>query len=372
MTTEKVQNSKKEPLVRVVKRGEAMPLWKCISIRAGAILAALVLNALFVYLVIGLDPISMYSQMFRGTFGNKIFTWKTIATTVKLLCIAIALAAAFKMKFWNIGGEGQVLVGALATAIVMNKVGDSVPSIVLFLLMALASIVAGGIWGVIPAIFKAKWNTNETLFTLMMNYVAIQLVSYFCNKWKGQASTLGKLNVTTQAGWFPEILGQRYTINVIVVLVLMVLMYIYLSKTKQGYEIAVVGESQNTARYAGINVKKVIIRTMIISGAICGLCGFLNVAGQDQTISTATAGGFGFTAIIVAWMANFNTLIMLLISLFIVFLQNGTAQIANKYSSFSTSASSIVIGIILFFVIGCEFFIRYKLVFRSKSATKGE
>lgn len=356
---------KKEPLIRIVKRAD-IGIKKSIIIRAVFILLALATSALFAAIAAGISPFEMYRLMFKGAFGNNIAFGTTIGDTIKLLCIALGLAVAFKMRFWNIGGEGQVLIGALATAFVMIKLGNNVPPTLLFPLMFISSIVAGGIWGLIPAIFKARWNTNETLFTLMMNYIAIQLVSFAYNKWKGEKSSLGQLNMRTEAGWFPEILGQRFTINIIIVLLLMVLMYFYLKKTKHGYEIAVVGASQNTARYAGINVKKVIIRTMILSGAICGLCGFLNVAGQDQTISVSSAGGYGFTAIIVAWMANFNPFYMLMDSFFVVFLEKGTKNISDEFPKFNEYSSAVVVGIILFFVIASEFFLRYRVILRKR------
>lgn len=363
-----VRGKKHEPLFRVVKR-DSMKIWKAWGIRAGAVVVALLLNAVFISVTTGISPITAYATMIKGAFGNSIYLWGTLNATVKLLCIAVALAPAFKMRFWNIGAEGQVLIGALMTAIVMIYCQD-VPPYLLFPLMFIAAAVGGAVWGVIPAIFKAKWGTNETLFTLMMNYVAIQLVSYFYNLWKGSASSLGQINKITQAGWFPPILNQRTFLNVVIVLVLTVVMYFYLAKTKHGYEISVVGESQNTARYAGINVKAVIIRTMAVSGLICGLCGCLTVAGQSQTISANTAGGYGFTAIIVAWLAKFNTFYMAGISLFIVALEKGTALIANRFDSFSSSACDVVVAITLFCVIGCEFFINYKLLFRGKEATK--
>ena len=177
------------------------------------------------------------------------------------------------MRFWNIGAEGQVLVGGLVTALIMVCFGNSLPAPALFAAMAAGSIAAGALWGFVPAWFKARWNTNETLFTLMMNYVATSIVACATNLMRGQASSLGTLNKATKAGWFPILFSQRYTINIILVLVLTFAMYAYLRYSKHGYEIAVVGESENTARYAGINVRRVIIRTMITSGAICGLCG---------------------------------------------------------------------------------------------------
>lgn len=352
-----------EPLIRVVKRGEVPSPRRKIAVRLAAIVLALVIDALFIYFVTGLNPLSVYGVMIGGTFSTSMrFSW-AMRDLASLLLIGIALAPAFKMRFWNIGAEGQVLMGALATAAVMVNLGGRVSGWLLFAAMLAASILAGALWGFIPAWFKARFGTNETLFTLMMNYVAIQIVACCVNIWRGQASGLGKLNMKTKAGWFPQLFGQRYTINLIVVVVLMVLVFCYLRYSKQGYEIAVVGESENTARYAGINVGRVIIRTMIISGALCGLTGFLIVGGRDQTISTGTAGGNGFTAIIVAWLAKFNTFTMALISFLLIFLEKGAAEIASAYN-LNDYASDIIAGIILFCILGSEFFINYKVVLR--------
>ena len=354
----------KEPLIRIIKRDRSSFGYK-VWVRAAAIILALVVDAIFIYSVTGLNPLSVYGVMLNGTFMTSIrFSW-AMRDLVTLLCIGIALAPAFKMRFWNIGAEGQVLMGGLATAMVMVKCGASLPTPVLFLVMFLTSVIAGGLWGVIPAVFKAYWNTNETLFTLMMNYVATSIVACMTNILRGKASSLGKLNMSTQVGWFPQFMGQRYNINILIVMILMFVMFFYLKYSKQGYEITVVGESENTARYAGIDVKKVIIRTMMISGAICGIAGAVIVSGASHTISTSTAGGRGFTAIIVAWMSKFNPLAMILVSGFLVFMQQGSIQVASQFG-LNENASDIITGILLFFLIGCEFFINYKLEFRKK------
>ena len=356
------QISNAEPLVRIAKReGATFP--QKVLVRAVAILLALVVDAFFIYFVTGLNPISVYRVMWNGTFMNTTrFSW-AMRDLSSLLCIAIALAPAFKMRFWNIGAEGQVLIGGLVTALIMVYFGNSLPAPALFAAMVLGSLLAGGLWGFVPAWFKSRWNTNETLFTLMMNYVATSIVACMTNLMRGQASSLGTLNKGTKAGWLPVIAGQRYTINIIVVIVLTFAMYAYLRYSKQGYEISVVGESENTARYAGINVRRVMIRTMLISGALCGLCGFMIVAGRDQTISTTTAGGNGFTAIIVAWLAKFNTFYMALISFLLIFLQRDASEIASAYS-LNEYAADIITGIILFFILGSEFFINYRLIWR--------
>lgn len=351
----------KEPFVRIIKRDGAS-IGNKVLIRALAIVLALVVDAIFIFAVTGLNPISVYGVMFNGTFMTSIrFSW-ALRDLVTLLCIGIALAPAFKMKFWNIGAEGQILIGGACSAAVMIYAGDKMSPVILLIVMFIASALGGMIWGMIPAVFKAYWNTNETLFTLMLNYVAMQVVTYCIVFWENPkgSNTVGIINQATQAGWLPELFGQKYGWNVLIVLILTVGMFIYLKYCKQGYEIAVVGESENTAKYAGIHVKKVIIRTMAISGAICGIAGFVIVSGASHTISTATAGGRGFTAIIVAWLSKFNTFIMIAVSFGIVLMQQGAVQIATQYG-LNENASDVLLGIILFFLIGAEFFINYKV-----------
>ena len=253
------------------------------------------------------NPIEIYKAMFEGAFGSSNRIWNLLQQLSMLLCVSLAVTPAFKMKFWNIGAEGQVLVGGLATVAVMMFCGDKMSLPVLLITMICASIIAGIVWALLPAIAKALWNTNETLFTLMMNYVAIQLIAYFLKKFVKSGS--GVLTPMPQYG-LPILGDMPYLLNIIIVAVLTVMVYVYLKYSKQGYEISVVGESENTAKYIGINVKKVIIRTLIISGALCGIAGLLLVGGTDHTISTTTAGGRGFTAIMVSWLAKFNPIVM--------------------------------------------------------------
>ena len=363
----KIDKKVHEPLVHITKR-DSMIWYKAWLVRAVAIIAALIVCALVIVFLTGYNPIEVYSAMIKGTFGSTRKIWISFQNVAMLLIISLAVTPAFKMRYWNLGAEGQVLIGALATAACMIMLGDKLPTVLLFIVMILASIAAGLIWAVIPAIFKAKWGTNESLFTLMMNYVAIQLVSFFVILWENPkgSSTVGLINPNTNAGWMPSLFGQKYLLNIIVVVVITVLMFIYLKYSKQGYEISVVGESENTARYIGINVKKVIIRTVAISGALCGIAGLLLVSGTDHTISTNTAGGQGFTAIIVSWLAKFNPFIMMLTSFLIIFLQRGAGEIATTFR-LNESVADILTGIILFFIIGCEFFINYKLNFRSST-----
>ncbi|MEG2008021.1 MAG: ABC transporter permease [Oscillospiraceae bacterium] len=367
-----MNHENKEPLILLSKR-DGMPALKAWLIRILSLLAALVVCGLIIFAITKLNPISVYATMFDGAFGTNRRVWVTIRDAMMLLCVGIGLAPAFRMRFWNIGAEGQILAGGIATAACMIYFGGKLPTALLLLVMAACSLAAGALWGFIPAIFKAKFNTNETLFTLMMNYIAIQLTSYCVSLWErpSGSNSVGIINQAGNEGWLPWLFGQQYALNVIIVMALAVGMYVYMRWSKQGYEIAVVGESENTAKYAGINVGRVITRTMAISGAICGLAGFIAVSGASHTISTSTAGGRGFTAIIIAWLSKFNTFVMIIVSFLLVFLEKGAMEIASR-CNLNDYASSMITGIILFFILGSEFFINYRLRFRAKGHKEAE
>ena len=357
----------KEPFIRITKN-DATSKRKGVFIRLVAALLALIVCGIVIVAITKQNPIEVYQGIISGAVGTKRRILVTVRETIILLLIAVGLTPAFKMRFWNIGAEGQVLVGGLAAAAVMIYLSSFLPNAVVILLMLASSILAGMLWGLIPSIFKARYNTNETLFTLMLNYVAMQFVTFCIIFWENPAgsNSVGIINGDTKKGWFPELFGNPQALCVIIVLAITVGMYIYMKYSKQGYEIFVVGESEHTAKYIGLNVNKVIIRTVMISGALCGLAGALIVGGSSHTISTSTAGGRGFTAIIVAWMSKFNPFVMILVSAFLAFMQQGAVQIASQFG-LNQNASDIITGIILFFLIGCEFFTNYKVYFGKKA-----
>ena len=354
----------KQSLFHISKR-DVLPWYQAMLIRGGAIVLALIVCALVTMLLTGENPISIYGTIFYGAFGTARKSWVTFQNLAVLLGISLAVTPAFKMRFWNIGAEGQVLIGCLATAACMIVLGDKLPNGVLILVMLVAAIAAGSLWGFLPSFFKAKWNTNETLFTLMMNYIATQLAAFFIIVWevpKG-AGKIVIINQNSEAGWLPVIGGKQYLLTILVVAVMTILMYIYLNYSKHGYEIAVVGESQRTASYAGIKVERVIIRTMVLSGAVCGLMGLLLTAGTDHTLTTTIVGGRGFTAVMVSWLAKFNPIVMVFTSLLLVVLSRGASEISSVFS-LNHSFADILTGIILFFIIGSEFFLTYKVSLR--------
>lgn len=360
-------------MIRISKRN-SISFGKSALIRGIAILLSLIATAIVILAIVGLNPIDVYVSMAKGTFGDpfnlfgKRFQY-FLRDMMILTCIAIGLAPAFKMRFWNVGAEGQMLVGAIGAMFFMRNFAGKMPNVLLFVCMIAAALLLGGIWGLIPGFFKAKWNTNETLFTLMMNYIAIRFTAYCVAKWENPfgSNTVGIVNSDTKTGWIGNLLSKGYNGDylwtVLIVLALCTAMWAYLRYSKQGYEIAVVGDSENTARYAGIRVNRVYMRTMAISGAVCGFAGFLAVSAVSHTISISTAGGRGFTAIIVAWLAKMNPFVMLLISALLTFLSKGAIQIATDFQ-LNEYASEIISGIVLFFILGSEFFINYKLKLR--------
>ena len=365
-----------EPFVRVVKRSH-IAKQKAMLFRLLALLGALLAGALLVALL-GYDPIQMYSDMLSGAIGKTFIgvtkkgvlafstsSQATIKIAALLLITALGLTMAFKMRFWNIGGEGQILVGAICCSYIAVHYGDTWPQWLLLVTMFLAGCIGGGLYGLLPAIFKAKWGTNETLFTLMLNYIALHFITYlqYQPSWQIAGTSFPKIRDFSDATRLPNVLGVH--IGWIIALALAVLVYLYFAKTKQGYEVTVVGESTNTARYAGMNVTRIILRTMFISGAICGFAGFLQVSGADGSLTADTAGGAGFTAITVAWLSGMNPLLMIIYSVFIAILERGSNRIQTTMG-IPKSAADMLIGIILFFMLGVEFFINYKLVFRPR------
>ena len=371
--SEQKKSTVHESLFHLTKRTEVNPA-SAMLIRVIAIVLGMVVCGLTAFLLIEKlhgDPSKIkdfYACFIKGSFASERKLWKFLKNMAILQCISLAVTPAFRMRFWNIGAEGQTLMGVLGCITVAFYFGGRLPEWQLLILMFIAALLYGAVWAVIPALFKAKWNTNETLFTLMMNYVATYVVSYFLVIWvPSGSSTLGKLKY----GKLPVLpFGNQYLLIILIVLALTIGLYIYLKYSKQGYEISVVGESMRTAQYSGINVRKVIIRTMVVSGVLCGLSGFLIGAGLDQSVTTESVGGQGFTAIIVSWLANFNPLVMIVTSGLISFLNSGAAQISQDFNV-SGALPDVIVGIILFFIIGCEFFIHYKVVFRHASVEKG-
>ncbi len=353
---------KKEPLVRIEKRSERTHN-QIMRLRLLSVILAIVAGGLFI-LFIGYNPFSVYGTIVSGAFRSTMAFQATIKLMVPLLIPALSITLAFKMRFWNIGAEGQIIMGAIFATYFALFCWDF-PHWLLMICMFLAGMLGGALWGLIPAFFKAKFNTNETLFTLMLNYIALYLISFLRDgPWQDpNSSGFPKIAKFGKAAQLDKIFGVHA--GWLIGLILVVIVYIYLKYTKQGYEISVVGESRATANYAGMNYKKIVLRTMAFSGGICGIAGMVQASGSDLTLTTSVAGGVGFTAIIVAWLAQLNPVGILVVSFLFAVLEKGSTVMQSAHG-LSAYSADVLQGIILFFVLGCEFFVRYKFVTRKK------
>ena len=352
---------KKEPLIRI-ERSERTHN-QIMRLRLLSVLLAIVAGGLFI-LFIGYNPFSVYGTIVSGAFRSTMAFQATIKLMVPLLIPALGITLAFKMRFWNIGAEGQIIMGAIFATYFALFCWDF-PHWLLMICMFLAGMLGGALWGLIPAFFKAKFNTNETLFTLMLNYIALYLISFLRDgPWQDpNSSGFPKIAKFGEAAQLDKIFGVHA--GWLIGLILVVIVYIYLKYTKQGYEISVVGESRATANYAGMNYKKIVLRTMAFSGGICGIAGMVQASGSDLTLTTSVAGGVGFTAIIVAWLAQLNPVGILVVSFLFAVLEKGSTVMQSAHG-LSAYSADVLQGIILFFVLGCEFFVRYKFVTRKK------
>lgn len=349
-----------EPFVRVAKKKELSGKKQALF-SLGALFLAIIAGGLFIA-ALGQNPFSVYKSIFLGAFRSKLAVQGTIKIAVPLLISSLAITLAFKMKFWNIGAEGQILMGAVFASY-FALFFDELPHALLVLLMLAAGIIGGGLWGLIPAYFKSKFGTNETLFTLMLNYIAQYLIKYLTEgPWRDPSSSgFPKIATFVPNAQLDKLFGVH--IGWIIALLLVVWVFVYMRYTKQGYEISVVGESESTARYAGMNVRKIVMRTMFLSGAICGIAGMTQATGAAFTLSENIGGGVGFTAIIVAWLARLNPFYAVFFTMFLSALQKGSSVMQSAFG-LSTYVSDVLQGIILFVILGVDFFAQYKLIFR--------
>lgn len=352
-------------MIRIVKTKEKSKKQQML-LRLAAFVLALCAGGLFL-LVLGNNPFAIYGTILSGAFRSEMAIQATIKIMIPLLIASLGVMLAFKMKFWNIGGEGQLIMGGVFASYFALFHADW-PGLILFPVMFIAGIIGGGIWALIPAFFKVKFGTNETLFTLMLNYIALYLVSWLQeDPWRDPAANgFPKIASFDKSAVLPKLFGVQ--IGWVIALILVAVLFVYLRYTKQGYEISVVGESRATATYAGMNVQKIILRTMFLSGAVAGIAGMVQVTGSDRTLTTGVAGGVGFTAIIVAWLAQLNPVSSLIIAFLFSVLEKGSSVVQSQFG-LSTDCADVLQGIILFFVLGCEFFIRYKFVRDKKQST---
>ncbi|MBQ4036625.1 MAG: ABC transporter permease [Clostridia bacterium] len=364
----------------IVKR-ENCPWWQRLILYVAAVLIALGLGAV-VLLFMGVDPIEYYYQMFTmGTVGNRI-AYKTFMNYLKefvpLALTATALSLAFKMRFWNIGGEGQFIMGSIAAAFVVFRFGPVLPMWLTLVLMCLAAMLVAGLYGSIAGVLKVKFGTNETLLTLMLNYVALYVLNFIgetkadWNFFLQEQSARPVFKNFSSIAAFPQFaLGGKFQLNLCVILTFAVgaLVFIYLKYTKQGYEVSVVGDSLGSARYAGMKTGWVILRTVFLSAALIGLAAAFKV-GTAGVLSTSITDDVGWTGITVAWLAQLYTPMIFLVSALICVLQHGSMVAAATFSQVDSSFANMLQGAILFLVLAADFYTRFRLARVKKGEKK--
>lgn len=349
--------------LKIIKK-EELEGKNALLVRFGAIVLSFVFAGIFMA-VIGYNPFQVFTKMISGALGSQMRITETITKSIPLIITSLGILVAFKMKFWNIGAEGQIMMGALGATYIALYGPAWIPTPLVLPAMVLASIFMGGLWALIPAIFKVKMGTNETIFTLMMNYLAIKIVQYLqFGPWKDPtANGFPKIASFPAEAVLPKIMGIH--IGWIIALILVLLMYVFMKHTKKGYEIEVVGESTSTAKYAGMNVNGIILLALMISGGLCGMAGMIQASAVEKTLTSVLSGGFGYTAIITTWLSGLKPQYILLTSIaFAILLQGGSyIQIAMQIPS---AVAEMIQGIILFFVLGSEFFIKYSIIKEAK------
>jgi simple sugar transport system permease protein len=352
----------------MVKR-ESISNRNALKIRFLAIISALIVSGIFI-LLLGHNPMNVYTAMIKGAFGSIYRIKDTVNIIIPLIMTSLGIMIAFKMKFWNIGGEGQILIGALfATYIALNF--DFLPKFILLPIMIAAGFVGGGLWALIPAFLKVKFQTNETITTLMMNYIALNIVTYLqYGPWRDpQSLGFPKIANFSENALMPKVFGIH--IGWIITIAAVILISVLMNKTKIGYEIEVVGESEDTAKYSGIRVNRVILRGLILSGGICGIVGMMEASGVNGTLTNHVSAGYGYTAIITTWLSGLKPIFIIPVSVLFAGMIKGGGFIQTAYQ-IPQSAADIIQSMILFFVIGSEFFIQYKLVLKGKTHKGGK
>ncbi len=337
--------------------------WKLsVAIPLFSLAAALFSGGVFLFFM-GVSPLQAYRAILTSALGDAYGLSETVVKAIPLIMAGIAVMLSFTMLIWNIGAEGQIFMGAIAaTAMVRFFYSDS--RVVMLLLMFLAAAAAGGTWAAIAGFFRAKWNVNEIITTLMLNYVAMNFLNYFVfGPWRDPSSLGFPMTPPfPDSARLPVFWGTRIHGGLVLALLLPLLFWVILKFTRWGYEIRVMGENPKAAGFAGMNYLKNVVLVMFISGAIAGIAGMCELAGLQGRLQHGFSGGYGFTAIIVAWLARLHPIAIIFVSFLMGILLVGgeTLQIVMRLP---LSSVMVLQGLILFFVLGGEFFRKYTLRF---------
>src|SRR5512134_440245 len=352
--------------LKLEPRLDEPPKWYPAAVSLGAFIVALILGGILISFAGG-NPFASYAHIAKASFGDTGVLSDTIVKATPIILTALACSIAFRMKLWNIGAEGQFIMGAWgASAVVLAPIVAADSSRWLFLpVMAIAGMTMGAVWGYIPGYLKAKFNVNEIISTLMMNYIAVS----WTNFWVFAVWTEGGFQMSPkfpQAAWLPRLSEYAKSISLfrgltthgglLLGIVAAIILWFIVFRSRWGYEIRLIGDNPNAARYAGINITRNTIWVMMLSGALAGLGGMSEVAGVVHRLQTAPiAAGYGFTGIIVAWLAKLNPLAIILVSILF-----GALILAGREIQ-PSGVPKMIQGIILVCLIASDFLLRYRV-----------
>jgi len=352
--------------IKIEPRLDELPAWYPALISLGAIGVALILGGI-VIAIAGGNPFLSYAHIARASFGDIGVLSDTIVKATPIILAALACSVAFRMKLWNIGAEGQFIMGAFgASAIVLAPVLPAEASRWLFIpVMAIAGMAAGAVWGFIPGYLKAKFNVNEIISTLMMNYIAVAWINF----WIFAVWTEGGFQMSPkfpETAWLPRLSEYASSIplfrgltthaGLLLGIIAAIVLWFIVFRSRWGYEIRLIGDNPHAAEYAGISITRNTIYVMMLSGALAGLGGMSEVSGVVHRLQTSPlAAGYGFTGIIVAWLAKLNPLVIILVSVLF-----GALILAGREIQ-PSGVPKMIQGIILVCLIASDFLLRYRV-----------
>ncbi|MBN2148257.1 MAG: ABC transporter permease [Anaerolineales bacterium] len=351
--------------IRLEKRLVEPPRWYPIAVSFGAIIVALILGGVVIALAGG-NPFASYAHIARASFGSIGVFSDTLVKAIPLMLVGLACAVAFRMRLWNIGAEGQFYLGVFgASAVVLLPLlpEDTSPWIFIPVMMIVGSL-AGALWGFIPGYLKAKYKVNEIITTLMMNYIAVAWNNYFIFAvWSEGGFQMSKKfplgawlpRLTDYADRIPFLQGLTTHLGLVFGLVAAVVVWFILYRSRWGYEIRLIGDNPKNATYAGINITRNTILVMMLSGALAGLAGMSEVTGVVHRMQERISPGYGFTGIIIAWLAKLNPFAVIIVSILF-----GALILAGREIQ-PSGIPKMIQGIILVCLIASDFLLRYQV-----------
>lgn len=323
-----------------------------------AILTALVLGAIFIQ-INGVNPLEAYSKIFLRVICSSYGLSEALVKMIPLIFTGLAVAVALENKVWNIGAEGQYLMGAFfVTAYVLNC--PQLPLIINIPIIIIISIVGGAIWALIPALLKVKFAINEVITSLLMNYIALNIVDYFVyGPWIGP-DHFPKTKVFADNALLPQIGFGRLHSGLFMALFFVILIYIVFKYTPFGYKARLIGSSAKAGNYAGFKVNKMVFVIFLMSGALAGIAGMNDLCGLQHRLLNTFSAGYGYTGIIVAWLSKSNPFIICFFAFFLSVIITG-AEIIQISMGLPASIGVILQGLLLFSILGAELFKNYKI-----------